>query len=245
MQGKVAAVACELKGPILISHTLAKAGESTIWIHNSHSPHLHSPPIQGVWLWRGEQDNSSWHKSVFQQVLPILFIVCNPRKGLESRGSAAARSLMRVNPPPLLPERTISGTPCHDLGNSCKTPGSDVLLWCEISAVFAKQWLWMTNQPCIYFKKAWKQPCYFWKHGHLFRASWQGRSTVEGNLKNRESVVPPTALLRILVHDVKSKPTQRQEVPPWSKPKLKQSPRPDNHPYHQIPHPKVQGCCHR
>lgn len=37
----------------------------------------------------------------------------------------------------------------------------------------------MTNQPCIYFKKTWKQPCYFWKHGHLFGASWQEGVTVD------------------------------------------------------------------
>lgn len=87
----------------------------------------------------------------------------------------------------------------------------------------------MTNQPCIYFKKSWKRPCYFWSHGHLFRVSWQGRVTVESYLKNRESVVPPTALLRIVTSDFK-KP-QRQKVPPCSSPKLTQTwqrPTPDS-----------------
>lgn len=79
----------------------------------------------------------------------------------------------------------------------------------------------MTNQPCIYFKKTWKQPCYFWKHRHLFGATWQEGVTVQSSLKNRESAVPPTALLRTVTSDLK-KP-RRRKVPPWKSPKLTQT----------------------
>lgn len=57
---------------------------------------------------------------------------------------------------------------------------------------------------------------------------------MESSLKNRESVVPPTALLRIVTSDCK-KP--RREKGP-------SSPRPGDDP-HQIPHRKVQEYCHR
>lgn len=82
----------------------------------------------------------------------------------------------------------------------------------------------MTNRPCIYFKKTWKQPCYFWKHVHLFRASWRGGTTVESYLWNRESVVPPTALLQGFNCWFQKNPETRIAT------LVRQSPRPDNHP---------------
>lgn len=169
-----------------------------------------------------EQDNFSWPKDPLENekpLLPFSWTDCSPRKAWRGEGNLLQLipDVGRGSTPAA--RKSLSGTPFHNIGNSCKTPISDVLLFRETSPVFAKKWLWMANQPCIYFKKTWKQPCYFWKHGHLFRVSWQGGVTVESSLKNRESVVPPTALLRVVTSDLGK---QRQKVPPWKSPKLTQ-----------------------